>query len=84
MVTTRASHVRKITPRVLARWLDINPHTVMKWVHSGELPALNIATGPVARFVIYRKDVATFLRKRGMTHDQLASLGLENGASAPK
>jgi predicted site-specific integrase-resolvase len=69
--------VRKITPRILARWLDVNHHTVLKWVHNGQLPAFNISTGPLARFVIYRKDVIEFLRKRGMTQEQIYGFGLD-------
>lgn len=69
--------IRKITPEILSRWLQVSHTTVLKWVRLGELPALNIGTGEVPRFVIYRKDAVAFLRKRGMTAQQLADLGLE-------
>lgn len=75
--------VRKLTPRILARWLHVNPHTVLKWVATGELPALNISTGPRRRLVIYRRDLVTFLRRRGMSPQQISDLGLERLPADP-
>ena len=76
--------MRKITPHVLARWLEIDARTVLKWVHTGQLPEMNISTGDVPRFVIYRRDAVAFLRKRGLTHQQLVSFGLEPESSLAK
>ena len=83
-MTPRRPHVRKITPHILARWLEVNPHTVLKWIRAGQLPALDITTGSVSRFVIYRKDAVAFLRKRGMTREQLVSFGLDGDLTTAK
>lgn len=83
-MTPRSPRLRRITPRVLARWLMVSPTTVMKWVHSGELPALKISTGDRPRFVVYRKDAAAFLRRRGISHEQIISFGLDGDVLAQK
>jgi excisionase family DNA binding protein len=75
--TSRAAFPRWITARKLAQLLHVKPHTVLRWIHSGELPAFNIASGRVARYRIYKGELRVFLRKRGMSHRQLVTLGLE-------
>jgi len=62
----RPRSIRPITPPIAARWLNVTPKTVCRWIRSGHLPAMNIGTrGKAARFRIYRKDLVTFMQTRG-------------------
>lgn len=71
----RARAVRTVTPSTVARLLEVKSDTVLRWIHAGDLPALNIGTGPNAkRFVIFRKDLIAFLAQRGLTHERVKDL----------
>jgi len=67
---------RHITVAILARWLDVNEETVLRWIRGRKLPALNVGgTGNGApRYRIFRKDIVTFLHRRGLTHDHISEL----------
>lgn len=57
--------VRTITPPIVARLLRVDTETVLRWIHTGDLPALDIGTsGKVPRFRIFKKDLARFLHER--------------------
>jgi len=67
--------IRTVTPPVIARWLEVKHLTVMGWIHSRDLPALNIGTkGKRHRYVIFRKDLITFLLRRGMTEERVRDI----------
>lgn len=60
--------VRTVTPTIVARWLEVKPDTVLKWIQTGALPAMNISTGDtVRRYIIFRKDLIAFCQARGLT-----------------
>lgn len=66
---------QSITPPILARWLKVQHPTVLRWIHSGELPAINIGTrGKAPRFRIYHKDLVAFLSRRGMSAESMQDL----------
>lgn len=71
----RARAVRTVTPATVARLLEVKPDTVLRWIHTGDLPALNIGTGTrVRRFVIFRKDLVAFLSTRGLPPERVKDL----------
>jgi excisionase family DNA binding protein len=70
MIKTRS--IRTISPSIVARWLKVDSETVLRWIRSGDLPALNIGTrGKVRRFRIFKKDLITFLHRRGMSQESI-------------
>lgn len=72
MTARRRKHV---TPGIVARWLDVNEETVARWIRSGALPALNIGgNGNGSRYRIFRKDLVTFLERRGLITDHVSDL----------
>ena len=74
----RRSAVRTMTPAIIARWLEVKHHTVLKWIHSKELPALNIGTrGKKASYLVFKKDLVIFLEQRGLRSDRIKDLLLE-------
>lgn len=67
--------VRTVTPPMIARWLEVKHLTVLQWIRSRDLPALDIGTqGKVHRYVVFRKDLIRFLVQRGMTEDMIREL----------
>lgn len=71
----RSRAVRTVTPSTVARLLEVKSDTVLRWIHTGDLPALNIGTGPNAkRFVIFRKDLVAFLATRGLSPERVKDL----------
>jgi hypothetical protein len=71
--------VRTLTLPVVARWLEVKPHTVWGWIQDPDplrrLPALNIGTrGKRASYRIFRKDLVLFLQRRGMALDRIQEL----------
>jgi hypothetical protein len=57
---------RKITVPQLARLWGVANGKVLAWIHSGELPAVNLARNPHGRprFAVDLDDVAAFERRR--------------------
>jgi hypothetical protein len=71
--------VRTLTLPVVARWLEVKPHTVWAWIRDPDptrrLPALNIGTrGKRASYRIFRKDLVEFLQRRGMALARIQEL----------
>lgn len=67
--------VKTVTPPIVARWLEVQHLTVLRWIRSRQLPALDIGTGDkIHRYVIFRKDLAGFLLRRGMTEDRIRDM----------
>ena len=69
--------VRTVTPPTAARLLDVHPNTVLKLIDRGILPALDIGTGKVRRFIIFRKDLVAFMlatRGRGYTVERVGDV----------
>lgn len=75
---SRRYGVRTITPPILAHLLEVKVDTVMAWIRSGNLPALNIGTtGKRASYRIFRKDAVLFLQRQGLALDRIQEvLGL--------
>lgn len=72
---TRSPRVRTLTPAIFARILEVKHETVLAWIHSGDLPAMNIGTrGAAKRFIIFRKDAIAFMRHRGLPLDRVAEV----------
>lgn len=74
-----ARRVRTLTLSVVARWLEVKPDTVLAWIQDSNperrLPALNIGTrGKRAHYRIFRKDLATFLQRRGLSAERVEDL----------
>lgn len=66
---------RTITPPIIARWLEVKHLTVLNWIRNRHLPALNISSkGNGARYIVFRKDLAIFLRQRGMTDERIREM----------
>lgn len=66
---------KTVTPSIIARWLELRHDTVMKWIKTKDLPALNIASaGRGSRYIIFRKDLTAFLLRRGMTEERIKEL----------
>jgi len=67
--------VRTITPPIVARWLQVTDATVLRWIRTKELPAMNIGTrGNLPRFRIFKRDLVTFMRARGVPADTVQEL----------
>ena len=67
--------VRTVTPPMIARWLEVKHLTVLMWIRNKHLPALNISgTGQAARYIVFRKDLAAFLGRRGMTDERISEI----------
>jgi excisionase family DNA binding protein len=64
----------RLTPREVAQWLGLgsNTETVLVWIRSGQLPALNVARKPNGR-ARYRVDAADLeaFEKRRRVHSQV-------------
>jgi len=69
-----AKYRRHITPEMLARLLGVQHRVVLRWVRSGELPALNITSGHAPRYRIFRPDLIVFLRSRGASETQVREI----------
>ena len=75
MTPLKTRSFRNITPPVVAEWLNVETETVLKWIHSGDLPALNIGTkNNVPRFRIFKKDLTMFMAKRGLPVETIQDL----------
>lgn len=65
-MTAHASELPSgFTVRQLAKMMKVKPHKVLRWIHSGELAAIN--TGTLlgrSRFIIFPDDLAAFRQKR--------------------
>jgi excisionase family DNA binding protein len=57
---------RPWTPQRFARHLRVTHHKILQWIHSGELPATNIATRQRGRprYRISADDLARFSQER--------------------
>jgi len=67
--------IKTVTPPIVARWLEVQHLTVLRWIRSHSLPALDIGTGnKIHRYVIFRKDLAAFLQRRGMTDERIREM----------
>ena len=67
--------VRTVTPPIIARWLEVKHLTVLNWIRKRSLPALNISgSGRTARYIVFRKDLATFLLARGMSEERVREI----------
>ena len=67
--------LRHVTPSIVSRWLEVKPDTVIGWIRSRDLPAINIGThGGRPTYLIFRKDLAEFLDRRGMTATRIREL----------
>ena len=66
--------IKTVTPPIVARWLEVKDETVLRWIHSKDLPALNIGTRAKNSYLIFRKDLAVFLNRRGMTEDRIREM----------
>jgi excisionase family DNA binding protein len=74
-MTPKTRSIRTISPSIVARWLNVETETVLRWIHRKELPALNIGTqGKLPRFRIFRKDLVTFMHQRGLPVDSIHDL----------
>lgn len=76
LVPTPLRRVRTLTLPLVARWLEVKPHTVLRWIRDPDpqrrLPALDIGTsGRQARYRIFRRDLALFLERRGMAPERI-------------
>ena len=54
-----------VTPSMVARWLDVHEHTILRAIRAGSLPALRTGNGAGTRYRIFRKDLAAFLTDPG-------------------
>lgn len=88
VATAPVRRVRTLSLPVVARWLEVKPHTVWAWIQDPDparrLPALNIGTtGKQARYRIFRRDLIAFLQRRGMALDRITELLGEEAAKQP-
>lgn len=75
MKTTNGNRPRPhLTPEILARLLGVNHSTVLGWIRSGSLPALNITSGHAPRYRIFRPDLVAFLERRGASPAQVQAV----------
>jgi excisionase family DNA binding protein len=73
-MTPKTRSIRTITPSVVARWLTVEDETVLRWIHSGDLPAMNIGTKGMRRFRIFRKDLIEFLHRRKVSPERIQEI----------
>lgn len=67
--------IRTVEPPVIARWLEVKHLTVLGWIKSRDLPALNIGSrGKRNRYIVFRKDLINFLMRRGLTEERIREL----------
>jgi hypothetical protein len=57
---------QKLSPPKIAKLWGIGPAKVVGWIHSGELPAINVATRPGGRprYLVDQNDLLAFEAKR--------------------
>lgn len=58
---------RYILPSSIAAVMEVELTTVQRWIRNKQLPAVNIGTGKIPRYRIYREDFMRFLIARGNT-----------------
>lgn len=63
-----------VTPSMVARWLDIHEETVIRAIRAGSLPALRTGNGNGTRYRIFRKDLAAYLRRNGLSDERVRDL----------
>jgi excisionase family DNA binding protein len=63
-----------VTPSMVARWLDIHEETVIRAIRARALPALRTGSGNGTRYRIFRKDLAVFLLRHGLTEERVTEL----------
>lgn len=58
-----------LSPPAVARRLAVKADKVVRWIKSGELPAINVAERPIGRprYRIAEVDLQDFLRRRSAT-----------------
>lgn len=74
MIKTSPRSIRTITPTTVARWLTVENETVLRWIHSGDLPAMNIGTRGLVRFRIFKKDLIEFLHRRKVSPERIQEI----------
>ena len=53
-----------IRPPAIARELHIRASKTIRWIESGDLPAINLSDGSRPRYLVRREDLDEFLRRR--------------------
>jgi excisionase family DNA binding protein len=74
MAHPRARRRIHVTPSMVARWLDIHEETVIRAIRARALPALRTGSGNGTRYRIFRKDLAAYLLRHGLTEERVADL----------
>jgi len=79
MSVAKPRPVRHVSPSIIARWLEVTPETVINWIHARDaarrLPAVDISTrSGRPHYVVFRRDLAAFLLRRGMTEERVRDL----------
>ena len=63
-----SSIAQYLTPRQIARMLGVSHEKVLRWIHNGELPAVDLSTNQLERprFKVAKDNLDAFLNKRSV------------------
>ena len=70
----RLDRRRHFAPSRIAHLLDVETFTVLSWIRKGQLPAMNIGTGKVPHYQVFRADLIAFMLQRGCSEAHVTAI----------
>ena len=70
----RLDRRRHFVPSHIARLLEVETFTVLLWIRKGQLPAMNIGTGKVPHYQVFRLDLIEFMKRRGSSEAHIQAI----------
>lgn len=72
--TIRLDRRRHYAPSIIAKLLEVETFTVLLWIRKGQLRAMNIGTGKVPYYQVFKADLIEFMEKRGSSEAHIQAI----------